>query len=635
MKRGKGIAKRLVALGLCLGMMGAYMSEAAYAAAPAANAPGTYMYVAREEEPILFFEETYSAQLRKSIQICKTLDGRAFRNGDTFSFAVTAQDGGPLPEADGEYGGGITVEQTGDTVSTVTIACNAGAVAGVTDAWTFDVPICFTQEGTYTYAVTEIASGAPGLAYDETVYTVQFVVSDGDGELQLETVTVTKNDGTPQEYAPDQTLSLAFAGRAPVTRQTAPGQSVPVRVGQQITYEIDWVNFAQSGADVTVNDLLDIGVDFVSAAYGQGDDRVELTAGGTVEDGSIRYDSRKGLVTWTFAGRDHGDHGTVELTVRVNENAFLDWVYYTTLNELDGGVFTTNGDEKIVNRAGVTAKAGTTAGEGGYMGPSTYLTDILENPLSSDGGSLTVTGQTGEDDDDKPFSFTVKILDSSFQVDTGFEGTYGGMSFENGVAHISMGHGESVTAAGLPLGIRYEVTEDESSREGYVTTATGDRGMIVGGGNAAAFVDRVEETAFVDRVEETAEEVTGGLLVYKMVAGTGADEDKEFDYTVVLYKDRSAQAQNRPADINGVYGRVENAPYQSQTPEQDIVFDNGVAHFTLRHRDTAVIQGLPPDIVYLVVEDPDGYSMDKVRESGSIPANGNAAAVFINSVKQS
>ena len=60
--------------------------------------------------------------------------------------------------------------------------------------------------------------------------------------------------------------------------------------------------------------------------------------------------------------------------------------------------------------------------------------------------------------------------------DTSINGKFNEVTFHNGVAVFTLKHGESVTASGLPAGIRYTVTESDNS--GYTVTAAGDTGTI-------------------------------------------------------------------------------------------------------------------------------------------------------------
>ena len=86
--------------------------------------------------------------------------------------------------------------------------------------------------------------------------------------------------------------------------------------------------------------------------------------------------------------------------------------------------------------------------------------------------SKTVDGNAG--DKQKDFHFTVELTNDTVS------GTFGNMTFANGVATFTLKHGESKTATGLPL-IGYTVTEAEANQDGYTTTASGEKGNIAEG----------------------------------------------------------------------------------------------------------------------------------------------------------
>ena len=104
------------------------------------------------------------------------------------------------------------------------------------------------------------------------------------------------------------------------------------------------------------------------------------------------------------------------------------------------------------------------------------------DPEDKTGGltvSKTVSGSGASTT--KEFTFTVTLEDKSIT------GTYGGMMFENGVATFKLAHGQSVTATGLPAGIKYTVAESDNS--GYSVTSTGETGTIPEGQKATAAFD--------------------------------------------------------------------------------------------------------------------------------------------------
>lgn len=82
--------------------------------------------------------------------------------------------------------------------------------------------------------------------------------------------------------------------------------------------------------------------------------------------------------------------------------------------------------------------------------------------------SKTVVGNEGEAE--RNFNFTVTLSDTSIS------GVFGDMEFHNGVAAITLRHGESKTATGLRAGIGYLVEEEECSD--YTVTKSSDTGTI-------------------------------------------------------------------------------------------------------------------------------------------------------------
>ena len=102
---------------------------------------------------------------------------------------------------------------------------------------------------------------------------------------------------------------------------------------------------------------------------------------------------------------------------------------------------------------------------------------------------------------------------------------------------------------------------------------------------------------------------TGSLAVSKTVSGNQADSAKDFHFTVKL----------SDTGIQGAYGGM--------------TFADGVAVFTLRHGQTVTATGLPAGTTYQITEteaNQDGYTTTAVRDSGTIPEGGTAAAAFTN-----
>ena len=107
----------------------------------------------------------------------------------------------------------------------------------------------------------------------------------------------------------------------------------------------------------------------------------------------------------------------------------------------------------------------------------------------------------------------------------------------------------------------------------------------------------------------TPEIQTGTLTVRKHVTGNAGDLEADFTFVVML----------SDTSLNGTYG--------------DMVFNQGIAFFTLKHGESKTAYGLPVGIHYSVNEqsaNQDGYVTDATGESGVIAANETMTAIFVN-----
>ncbi|MDD5917694.1 MAG: InlB B-repeat-containing protein [bacterium] len=215
--------------------------------------------------------------------------------------------------------------------------------------------------------------------------------------------------------------------------------------------------------------------------------------------------------------------------------------------------------------------------------------------------SKTVSGNAA--DAAKEFTFTVTLSDTTIS------GTYGDVSFENGIATFTLKGGESKTASSLPNGMGYTVKEADYSSDGYVTTKTGDTGEIVGGETAtAAFTNTKNSTPPEDPDDPPVTPETGSLTISKTVTGTAGEKDKLFTFTVTL----------------GAEGSFEYTGSKSGT-----ITSGGTVQ--LKHGEYITISGIPADTSYMVVEsDNSGYEVTKTGDTGTIAADTAATASFTN-----
>ena len=274
----------------------------------------------------------------------------------------------------------------------------------------------------------------------------------------------------------------------------------------------------------------------------------------------------------TFTGLDQYDDGGNEITYAIEEV------------KVDGYETSITGDATT-----------------GFTIANTHTPESEPEPAT---GSLKVSKTVAGNDEDtsKAFHFTVTLSSN-----TSLSGTYGDMTFENGVASFTLKHEESKTASGLPVGVPYTVVEQEANKDGYTTTATGTSGTIT--------KDVTAEANFTNTKEDDPEPgpdpkpETGSLKVSKTVAGNDGDTSKAFHFTVKLSN----------TSLSDTYG--------------DMTFENGVASFALKHGESKSASGLPVGVTYTVVEqeaNKDGYTTTATGTGGTITKDVTAEANFTN-----
>ncbi len=452
-------------------------------------------------------------------------------------------------------------------------------------------------------------------------------VTVGNGADQ-KTETVSNPEGVPEVHKTEVT----------------PGDGESVDVGDKITYEITYENPTPDGMKVVIEDPLDDGLDFVSASDGGVYDSASRTVVWTFDEvpartgGSVRlvvkvnekavsevvnqaraqFGDMPWLYTETMRNPLNGYGGfTIKKRVTGSDGEKgRAWNFTVLLGEALNGKYGDlvfeNGVSKFVLRDGETVSvtglpAGTTyriseddAGVDGYYSSSTgasgsvpdsgmnaaVFTNRRDQPVTGVGSLLIRKRVTGSGDTGREWNFTVTLTES-------LDGRFGDLTFRDGVATVTIKHGQTARATGLPEGVGYDVTEDEANTDRYETTATGASGTIVSGRTAVADFENYRP----EQVEKF-----GSLTVTKTVTGDG-DTKRSWNFTVTVGQ-----------DISGNYGGYE--------------FVNGVCKLTLKHGESVVITGLPYGVSYSVHEaeaNTDGYKTYTSGSSGSLGETSRAA----------
>ena len=143
---------------------------------------------------------------------------------------------------------------------------------------------------------------------------------------------------------------------------------------------------------------------------------------------------------------------------------------------------------------------------------------------------------------------------------------------------VSLAHDDKVTISDIPAGAQYSVTEAGADENGYVTTSKGTSGEIEADNTSVA--------------EFTNTRFNGDLLVKKVVAGNGGDENQEFDFNITLAgTSASKKVVAQKHDKDGKYVEGENT--WTFTDRLD---------FTLKHGEYLIIKDLPNGTIYTVTE---------------------------------
>lgn len=178
--------------------------------------------------------------------------------------------------------------------------------------------------------------------------------------------------------------------------------------------------------------------------------------------------------------------------------------------------------------------------EGGDENVYTYdFTNVKKGALTVE---KIVQGNRGETD--RAFTFTVTLTGESTtgaKADS-VSGTFGGMTFENGVATFALKHGESITASGLPAGLNYSVEETNANADGYTTSNSGNTGTIPSGDT-----DKV----YFTNTKHEGEALTTSVSVQKVWKIDNGGEQPEF---VKVQLEKDGQPYGNPVTLNDKNG---------------------------------------------------------------------------------
>lgn len=293
----------------------------------------------------LDFTNTYNpTSISSYMNIFKTLEGRNWQQGDTFTFNVSMSatetdgsewpQGAPLPGVDTQGSNyQISEVETNDAGNgfDYTVTINPSSATGNT--YRFDTgKITYEREGIYTYKVSEAKSTVKNVTADDTEYTVVVKVTDENGVLKREVTSVTPaltDHGTgDQGFA-----ALDFTN----TYTPTASEGVPAHFALRKTFTgHEWTNdyafeFKLSPVDNAPMPKEDQDAGVTIDDEGNAHKTIDAPTGdfkdtATFDFGAISYD-KAGTYKYTVT-EVKGDHGgvtydtnTVDITVEVKDVA--------------------------------------------------------------------------------------------------------------------------------------------------------------------------------------------------------------------------------------------------------------------------------------------------------------------------
>lgn len=153
----------------------------------------------------------------------KTLKGRDWAEGDSFQFALTGEDGAPMPEGSANGSKTVSVTAAAGTKAGTKVAFDFGSIRytlnDIKDAGFAEVGGKRVRAKAFTYTVREVrpdgGSAIAGVSYDGHVATMTVTVTDdGSGNLTASTPAIAQASGG--DFVNTYTTELDYSARAGV-----------------------------------------------------------------------------------------------------------------------------------------------------------------------------------------------------------------------------------------------------------------------------------------------------------------------------------------------------------------------------------------------------------------------------------
>lgn len=525
----------------------------------------------------------------KDLTVSKEIDGRAWQEGDSFTFKLEQSENNP---------GGVTLPEN---ASGLVIAYDENAEdqnAAYSDSFG---NITFTLPGTYTFTVSEVQpavdTDTEGVTYDTTVYTVNVEVTDaGEGVLNAEITSIDDQDGNSSEalnftntYEPGGSTDLPDEGQGSIQlRKVLQGKAWD---GDAFTFEIAAADEASSkympaetqvtvdaktGTDENGNDFADFG--FGTITYDQIGVYTYMVTEVTSDNAGITYDSH-----------------TAKVTVQVSDN--LHGGLTAAVTNIENGVFTNiyNSGEVNYDALGGLQIQKNLTGHDIAAGQFEFTVDPEnENALEKLGAAKVVQSTAAQLVGNTATETLPVVTDMAFTKDDA------GKDFEFTVAETK-GGAEGYKNDDHVYNVVISVSDSGS---GTLTVETRVDGLLVATytASAAQTLDVQPVTLTFNNSYDAGSTTVGGESDVRFDATktlTGRDMvADEFDFIVTDVKGNEVATGSNGAAADGQAGTVTFSPIEYTTQSLNEAVANGIAQIH-RNDDGTVTY----EFVYTVSED--------------------------------
>ena len=484
----------------------------------------------------VLFKNTYSADnatvATAKFGLTKVLEGREWRDGDSFTFLLEGINGAPVPMGD-DGKPSTKVDVSSDDATDGVAKINFGSIV-------------YTQAGQYEYKVTEEGGRAGGMTYSDNVAILRVTVRDntetGKLEASVERVSGdsefvnTYDSSIPSDKLVSPHFSKVLEGRewregdefSFTIKAKTPGAPLPVDAnGKEVTSVT--VHNADEAADFTFGTI-----PFTYDMVRDGERTFEYEVTEVTENVSripgISYDRHPATVTVTVA--DQGD-GTMRAVVANKNNVFKN----TYSSQLD---YTAAGGLSVTKKMNGRAMS---AGEFGFVVTATGDGDKLgiagehANSAAPDGGEALVVSSPAEvtftqEDVGKVYSYTI----------TEKGGNLGGVRYDGTSYNVEITTADDASIAKLT------VTTHVTSTSGIDNTYTYVAGSDANDAAKVSFENSYTATGETAPIVGT-KSMTNGLMFdndfnFRLVYGkdtgrvvsTATNIDRQVDFGTLSYK---------------------------------------------------------------------------------------------------